>query len=72
MTSKNKPNVTIVIGKVNKMRIGFTKILSNPKTTATISEVVKLAMVTPGIKCAMITTKIAVIKILKNKFIDVF
>jgi hypothetical protein len=68
MTSKNKPNVTIVMGKVNKMRMGFIKMLSNPRTTATISEVVKVSTETPGIKCAMTTTKRAVIKILKSKF----
>ena len=68
MTSKNKPNVTIVMGKVNKMRIGFIKMLSNPRTTATISDVVKVSTETPGIKCAMTTTKTAVIKILISKF----
>lgn len=68
MTSKNKPNVTIVMGKVNKMRIGFIKMLSKPSTTATISDVVKVSTETPGIKCAMTTTKTAVIKILKSKF----
>ena len=68
MTSKNKPNVTMVIGKVNRMRIGFIKMLSNPRTTATISEVVKLATTTPGMKCAIMTTKTAVIKILISKF----
>ena len=68
MTSKNKPNVTIVMGKVNKIRIGFIKMLSNPRTTATISDVVKVSTETPGMKCAIMTTKTAVIKILISKF----
>ncbi len=68
MTSKNKPNVTIVMGKVNKMRMGFIKMLSNPRTTATISDVVKVSTETPGIKCAMTTTKTAVNNILISKF----
>ena len=42
-TNKNNPKVTIVKGKVNNTIIGFIKILSNPKTTATITAVPKLA-----------------------------
>jgi len=70
ITSKNKPKVISVIGKVNRIRIGFIKMLSSPRTTATISEVVKFAIVTPGIKCAMTTTKIAVINMRRSKFIN--
>ena len=50
MTNKNKPNVMMVTGKVNKTKIGLMKILSNPKTTATIIEVPKLSTRTPGRK----------------------
>ena len=70
MTNKNKPNVTIVIGKVNKIRMGFIKMLSSPSTMATISDVVKVSTETPGMKCAMTTTKTAVINIRKSKFIS--
>ena len=68
MTSKNKSNVTIVMGKVNKIRIGFIKMLSSPRTTATISDVVNVSTETPGMKCAITTTKTAVINILTSKF----
>lgn len=50
MTNKNNPSVKKVIGKVNNTKIGFIKILSNPKTIATKSDVVKLATCTPFIK----------------------
>ncbi len=43
ITSKNKPNVTKVTGKVKITKIGFIKTFSNPKTTATITAVPKLA-----------------------------
>ena len=43
ITSRNKPNVIIVKGKVNSTNIGFMKRLSNPKTTATSSAVTKSA-----------------------------
>ena len=43
MTNKNKPSVTNVTGKVNNTKIGLIKIFSNPKTTATITAVPKLA-----------------------------
>ena len=41
MTNKKSPKVTIVTGKVNNTKIGFKNTLSTPKTTATITEVVK-------------------------------
>ena len=69
MTNKNNPKVISVTGKVSKIKIGFTNAFSNPKTTATINDVTKLATATPGIKCAMITTRMAVIKILMSRFI---
>ena len=43
ITNKNRPKVTMVNGNVNITNIGLIKILSNPKTTATIKAVVKLA-----------------------------
>ncbi len=43
ITNKNKPNVTIVTGNVRITKIGLINKLSNPKTTATIKEVMKLS-----------------------------
>lgn len=43
ITNKNKPSVKIVTGKVNKIKIGFTKMFNKPKTIATIIEVPKLS-----------------------------
>ena len=42
ITNKNNPKVIIVTGSVSMTNIGLIKILSNPKTTATIKAVVKL------------------------------
>ena len=71
-TNKNKPRVNIVTGKVNSTNIGFTKILSNPKTTATKTAVIKLTTCTPDMKLAISKTKAEVIKILTSKFISFF
>jgi hypothetical protein len=49
MISRNRPRVSIVTGRVNNTSIGLIKILRRPKTAATISAVIKLSMVTPGI-----------------------
>jgi hypothetical protein len=35
ITNKNNPRVKKVTGSVKKIKMGFTKILSNPKTIAT-------------------------------------
>ena len=43
ITNKKSPNVRIVTGNVRITKIGLIKILSKPRTTATIKEVVKLA-----------------------------
>jgi hypothetical protein len=48
ITSKNNPKVIIVTGNVNNTSIGLIKILSKPKTMATIIEVPKLSTRTPG------------------------
>ena len=69
MTSKNKPNVKTVTGKVNNTKIGFTKKFNNANTTATVSAVVNLSTTTPFIKWAMTKTNAAVINILKSSFI---
>lgn len=54
------PKVRIVIGNVNKTKIGLTINRSIPKTTATISADVYPSTVTPGRICANINTAIAV------------
>lgn len=69
MTNKNSPNVSIVTGKVNKTNIGLTIALSKPKTTATITAVLKFATSTLVIKCAIPITKTDVIRILISSFI---
>ena len=43
ITNKNNPKVTTVTGKVKSTNIGFTNKFNNPKTIATIIEVVKLS-----------------------------
>jgi hypothetical protein len=48
ITSKNNPNVNIVIGKVNNINIGFTNKFIIPKTAATITATRKSATFIPG------------------------
>ena len=60
ITNKNKPSVTIVIGKVKKIKIGFTNILNKPNTMATYNAAFKLVTVTPFKKLDMIKTAKAV------------
>jgi hypothetical protein len=43
ITRRNNPKVNTVTGRVNKTRIGFTNIFSNPSTIATIIDVVKFS-----------------------------
>lgn len=43
ITSKKSPKVTTVTGKVKRINKGFTNKFNNPKTTATIIEVVKFS-----------------------------
>jgi hypothetical protein len=43
ITSRNSPRVIKVIGNVRITKIGLIKILSSPRTTATIKAVVKPA-----------------------------
>lgn len=49
ITKRNSPKVKIVIGKVNKTIIGFTKKLSKAKTTATNKAVVNSSTIIPFI-----------------------
>lgn len=70
MTNKNNPSVTIVTGSVRITNIGLMKILSNPRTIATINAVVNPATFTPGIKLAISKTSAAVTSILINKFMS--
>jgi hypothetical protein len=72
ITNKNNPNVKIVAGNVNITNIGLMKILSNPKTAATIIAVVKLSTSTLVIKLAISITKAAVIKILISSLISFY
>ena len=69
ITSKNKPRVTKVTGKVKITKIGFIKTFSNPKTTATITAVPKLATCTPVRILDNNKTKAAVTRSLSNNFI---
>lgn len=50
ITSRNNPKVSSVTGRVNKIKRGLIKTFSKLKTTATITDVVKLATKTPFIK----------------------
>jgi hypothetical protein len=47
MISRNIPSVKMVIGIVSTINIGFTKVFSKPKTTATNMAVTVLSMCTP-------------------------
>ena len=69
ITNKNKPSVTNVTGRVSNTRIGLMKIFSNPKTTATITAVPKLATWTPVKMFDNNKTKAAVTRSLSNYFI---
>ena len=68
ITSRNKPSVTIVIGIVSTMRIGFTIPLSNASTAASIIAVTLSLIVTPGNKYATIKAATAVTSILPINF----
>ena len=50
MMSRKSPKVRIVTGNVKNTMIGFTKILSNPKTMATMIDVVNDCTVMSSIK----------------------
>ena len=69
ITSKNNPNVTIVMGMVRITKMGFKMAFNNAKTTATMMAAVKPLTATPGKKCANNTTIPAVISSLMIRFI---
>ena len=71
MTKRNKPRVTMVIGKVRITRIGFKMAFNNANTTATIMAPVNPATSTPGSSFAKTTTATAVSKILMIRFMVV-
>lgn len=57
--NKNKPNVTMVIGKVKITNMGFTNKFRTDKTIATIIAVVYVSTLTPVKKCAITNTAMA-------------
>jgi hypothetical protein len=69
MTSRNKPKVSIVIGIVRMISMGFKKLLSKAKTAATIIAVIKSSIETPGNKYAVSKTAIALARSLAIHFI---
>lgn len=71
ITNRKIPRVKIVTGSVNNTKIGFTKMFNSPKTIATIIEVEKFFTWTSRIKCDIINTKNAVIRIRSSNFIVV-
>ncbi len=48
ITNRKRPSVKIVTGRVNRINIGFTIEFINARTTATISAVTILSVLTPG------------------------
>ena len=48
MTNRKRPSVTIVTGKVSKIRIGLTIVLSRARTTATTNAAHGEETTTPG------------------------
>lgn len=69
ITNKNKPNVTIVAGNVNKISNGLTNIFRIAIANATQTAVETVAISTPGKITAKTNTAIAVNTIFKIKFI---
>ena len=68
MTSKKRPNVTIVTGIVRKTKIGFKNVFKIANTIATIKAVVKLSTEIPGKKRANKKTITVEIKSLISRF----
>ena len=66
ITKRKRPKVKMVTGKVSITNIGLTVIRNKPKSKATLIAEKALSTVTPGKKCAIITTAIAV-KAIFNK-----
>ena len=61
ITSRNNPKVKMVNGKVNKIIMGFDKILMIPKTKSDNKRGDKISHMNPDIKLAMSKTNTAVI-----------
>ena len=68
MTSRNKPRVKIVAGKVKIISSGLTVTRKSPRTIATRMALVKLATSTPGSIAANTITATAVSSILNSSF----
>jgi len=69
MTNRNNPSVTIVIGKVKKIRIGFTYTFIKTSSNETSKAVEIPFTSTPGIRLAIKKTDMAVVTILIRNFI---
>jgi hypothetical protein len=72
MKSKNKPSVTMVMGMVSTISIGFKKPLSNASTMARRIAVTLLLMVTPGSKYDTISAATAVTNIFPTNFMVLY
>lgn len=68
MTSKNKPKVNRVTGRVNKIKMGLTNKFKSIRTAATTIAVTKLSTSMPGKIFASTTTAIALRTILMSVF----
>ena len=69
ITNKNNPKVTKVMGKVRKIKMGFTYTFINTNSVDTTMAIGKFFTSTPGIKLAITNTAKAVEAILIKKFI---
>ena len=61
ITSKKKPSVKTVIGRVNKISNGLINMFKIDRTTANTIAVITLSTETPGKKC--VTNKIANVEV---------
>ena len=70
ITTRNKPSVIKVTGKVRKIKIGLTKVFNNARTIATIIAVTYVSTLTPGRSFASSTTATALNNIRRISFIQ--
>jgi len=70
ITNRNNPRVTIVIGNVRNIKMGFTYTFIKTNNTETTMAMGKLFTSTPGIRLAITKTAKAVEAILIKKFIS--
>ena len=68
MNNKNIPKVKMVIGIVNMIKSGLTKLFNNPRTTATKTAVMVLSTLTPLNKKEAIKTATAVTNVFARNF----